>query len=59
MSYNGNYSSADNARNQQISAQNIQRFSDELINGGINAIKRNPIPSGLYVVGVLVCLFFR
>ena len=52
-------SSEQTARNQQIQARELEKLSTALIDVGINAVKRNPVPSGLYVIGILLCLFFR
>lgn len=40
-------------RNQQIRV--IDEFSTALIRAGVNVIKRNPIPVGSYILGILIC----
>lgn len=49
--------SRDNTQ-QQINIQFEGDVSTILINAGVRAIKRNPIPVGAYVIGVMLCLLF-
>jgi hypothetical protein len=48
----------ENARNQQIQARELEKISTALIDLGIKTIKKNPVPVGLYFIGILICLFF-
>ena len=36
----------------------LERTSTLLVDAGISVIKRNPIPSGMYLIGILICLLF-
>ena len=36
----------------------LERTSTILVDAGVSLIKRNPIPSGMYFIGILICLFF-
>jgi len=40
-------------------AREIDRMSTVLIDFGYNFVKRNPIPTVLYFIGILICLIFN
>ena len=46
-------------QHQQLQVRELERVSTVLIDAGIQVIKKNPIPTGLYFVGLLLCLFFN
>lgn len=39
-------------------AQRLDRISTLLVHAGVQTIRRYPVPSLLYVAGLLLCLFF-
>ena len=39
-------------------AQRLDRISTLLIHAGVQTVRRYPVPSLLYVAGLLLCLFF-
>ena len=39
-------------------AQRLDRISTLLIHAGVQTVRRHPVPSLLYVLGLLLCLFF-
>lgn len=46
--------------NRQVDqARDMDRLSTALIDAGIGLVKRNPVPSALYVLGLFLCLFFN
>ena len=51
-------SSTNNSENRRTDVVPIPDISTTLIDFGISTIKKNPIPTGAYVVGVLICLLF-
>jgi hypothetical protein len=47
-------------RDRQLQqARELDRLSTVLINAGVQVVKRNPIKSSLYVLGLLLCLLFN
>ena len=47
-------------RDEQIaSAREIDRISTVLIDAGYIFVKRNPIPTVMYLVGILICIAFN
>lgn len=47
-------------RDRQLQqARELDRLSTVLIDEGIKVVKRNPMKTSLYVVGLLLCLFFN
>jgi hypothetical protein len=46
-------------REQQLQARDVDRISTALIDLGVTVIKRNPVPTALYVIGKSIyCPFF-
>ena len=43
----------------RIHPDDIDRMSTALIDVGISTVKRNPVKTGLYLLGLLLCLFFN
>lgn len=44
--------------NTELQARELNQAADVLINLGIRTVKKNPVPVGLYVLGILLCLLF-
>jgi len=44
---------------QVLTAREMDRMSTALIDVGIRLVKQNPIPVGMYFIGILICLIFN
>lgn len=44
---------------QQNNAVALQDLSNSMVSFGSNVVKRNPVKSSLYLIGLLLCLFFN
>lgn len=45
-------------RERELQVRQLERVSTALIDFGVQTVRKNPIPSGMYLIGILVCLFF-